>query len=260
MFNASKNFSKLSYGKTYDKILFSDVGDVLISTNSFLEIQKQCLYELLSEYPKYYSFNKEVIYSMFRYYKILSQTTKTIEESINMFFKEYAPEVTYSKYKDLYDLKLTSISKSCLESGVIETLEYLDSKNVAVILLSDATDTGKELSNNLERLIVSELYEKKEFMNDFNINKYFKKYYSSKDLGVKKNNPRFVHLLFSELGLSINDISYDKFSFVGHDSDELFAMAKYGMKIYFIDPNHKNNFPKDWCRINAFRDISNIDI
>lgn len=241
------------------QILFSDVGDVLIPTDSLLEIQKNCLYDLVHKEKQHVFLEKKEIYSLFKPYKILSQTKNSLSESIDMFFKKYSINSKYDDYRTLYELYSKDISPLRLNDGVVETLELLDSKNISVILLSDAVDTGEKLSECLRDLILLEknLASKEKLNKKLNMNRYIKGYYSSKDFGVKKDNNVFIDILFSKLNLT--KIDTNSLGFVGHDFDELSAMAEHDIKIYYIDAHKNDTFPSNWNRINAFSDFMNID-
>jgi FMN phosphatase YigB (HAD superfamily) len=238
-----------------NQILLSDVGDVLIETNSRLEIQKKCIHKLFLTNNQYSNFSQNEVYKQFIPYKIMSQTTTSIKESIDMFFNQYSINAKYEDYVLLYRQYSTFLSPLKLIDGVSKTLEYLTNNNIPLILISDSVEKGAELAQNFHKLLMFEKNIKNPTL--INLDGCIKGYYSSKDFGVKKTDKKFIELL--EKQVPIADL---QLAFVGHKLSELNVMAEYGMKIYYINDNNDPNiinFPKEWTKIKSFNDLTKIN-
>lgn len=207
------------------RIILSDVGDILFETSSELEKQKKIIHQILKRHG--IELTIENSYSLFRPYKILSQTIISEEEALTSFFSSQGIKATYPEYLELMDKQPKE--EHPLFLGITETLEYFHSKGLPLYLLTNASKHGKEFYPNLERKIIAQLKERKTYnLNTFKLQNYFNKCVSSKDVGIKKPAVEFFQYVLAQ---EDSPISFSEVVFIAHEREEILGSAGLGMTV-----------------------------
>jgi len=224
----------------YPYAILSDAGDIIIDTKSCLNMQKKCINDIYSKRKKGLKIKSEAkdTYSLFKPYKILSQTKNSLEDAINQFFKEQNINSSYEEYEKAYEECSLKI-KPRLFPGIIKTLERLNEKGIPFILISDSYKKGLQLLEETEKLIVEEL-KKNGIYNrrKFDISKYIGAIVSSKDFGFKKPAPEVIQKALNLYKIKENQ---EKLFFIAHESDEIFGIAKIGIDVFALNYENEND-------------------
>ena len=218
-------------GKKPIKIMLSDAGDILFDSASNINKQKEVLTELFNKNGMNYS--TDDVCNMFRPYKILSQTKISMREAINLFLNDNFINATYMDYCKLINKNCNYNEKIKLFEDVTKTLEILNHKRIPFYILTDATEKGDNLYHKIEKMIISQLHERGVYnSSNFDILNYISGIISSKDIGVKKPNPKFFNI-----ALKCRKGSFKKSEafFIAHENNEIFGAANFGIDVIALN-------------------------
>jgi len=214
------------------KAVLSDAGDILLDSHRTLDIQKRCIAAIYNDRLKLNKSDDEV-YTIFKPYKRLSQTTSSLEEAVNLFLSDNNVAATYQEYAQLFERKKSTMPKLALYTGVTEVMEKVNRQGIPFLIISDSTMTGEAVQKDTERMIIKQLRERNVYDPDkFHLNRYVTKCLSSRDIGVRKPD----RLIFEKAleYLNLND-DWGKALFIAHEQEEIFGAAELGMTVAAVN-------------------------
>jgi len=218
-------------GKKPIKIMLSDAGDILFDSVSNINKQKEVLTELFNKNGMNYSIDD--VCNMFKPYKILSQTKISVREAINLFLNDNFINATYMDYGKLINKNCNYNKKIELFKDITKTLEIFNHRGIPFYILTDATEKGDSLYHKIEKMIISQMVERGVYNPlNFNVLNYISGIISSKDIGVKKPNPKFFNI-----ALKCGKGSFKKSEavFIAHESNEIFGAANLGIDVIALN-------------------------
>ncbi|OIO62891.1 hypothetical protein COY26_05435 [Candidatus Woesearchaeota archaeon CG_4_10_14_0_2_um_filter_33_10] len=225
------NFCNVFNGKKSIRIVLSDAGDILFDSASSINRQKEILTELFNRNGMNYSIDD--VCNMFKPYKILSQTKVSMKEAINLFLNDNFINASYADYCKLINKNYNSNKKIKLFKDVTKTLEILNCKGILFYILTDATEKRNNLYSKIEKMIVSQLVERGVYKAyNFNVLNYISGIISSKDIGVKKPNPKFFNIA---LKCGKGYFKKSEAVFIAHESNEIFGAANLGIDVIALN-------------------------
>ena len=220
IFNRKKNI----------KLVLSDAGDILFDSASNINEQKEVLRELFNRNG--IDWCGDNIYNIFKPYKVLSQTKISMREAINLFLNDNFINATYADYCKLINERYNYNKKIKLFKDVTKTLEILNYKGILFYILTDATEKGNNLYSKIEKMIISQLVERGVYNPyNFNVLNYISGIISSKDIGVKKPNPKFFNIALK----CRNGFKKIEAVFIAHESNEIFGAANLGIDVIALN-------------------------
>jgi FMN phosphatase YigB (HAD superfamily) len=122
--------------------------------------------------------------------------------------------------------------------SVKKTLKDLDDAGIMNIIITDNEKSSVRVRN--------------EVIQQFNIDLFIHKIYTSFDLGKTKPDPSFFSYILSDLGLKKNRVI-----FVGHDMDEINGTKEFGIKVIEFNNYLRYKTNADY-KIRKFSQISDI--
>ena len=156
-----------------------------------------------------------------------------MKEAINLFLNDNFINASYADYCKLINESYNYNKKIKLFKGVTKTLEILNYKRIPFYVLADATEKGDKLYHKIEKMVISQLVERGVYNSfNFNILNYISGIISSKDIGVKKPNPKFFNIV-----LKCRKGSFKKSEafFIAHESNEIFGAANLGIDVIALN-------------------------
>jgi FMN phosphatase YigB (HAD superfamily) len=202
------------------RAILSDGGNILFSDSGM----KKGPYKYLQKFmPKYLpTITFEEFEDKFHKYKARAQTF--LDYDNNDALKDYLKSIGFPHILELVKLNEKNEKSEkiiTLFEGVKETLERINEKNIKFIILTDSTKQGRELWPFLEKTGIA---------------RYVTDIISSKDLGVRKPDERFLNE-----PLKRHQLVKEEVIFLGHDYDELKGAWDQGFKVYALNYNKCDN-------------------
>ncbi|MBU1198322.1 MAG: HAD hydrolase-like protein [Nanoarchaeota archaeon] len=216
------------------RIVLSDAGDILFDTSSYCNGLKLTITELINQGGG--SISEVQACNFFRPYKILSQTVMSMEEAINIFFKEFNINSTYLEFKTVFEQnKIDEVP--VLFDGITQTLEFLNARGVPFYVLTNASETKEMLVSQLEKMVVFQLKQRGVYNPEiFMFSDYVKDIISSRDVGVKKPDPYFFYSAIRK-----GYFDRDQAVFIAHKKEEIFGAADQGISVAAFNYHGQND-------------------